>query len=76
MKILKYIYVGVVSLILLVPAFVIFLVRTFAKGIFQLFIELPLRKLVFWILELHEWLTGLAGMKVADPLNFPRIPKI
>ena len=76
MKILKYIYILVVSILLLIPAFLIFMTRVAIKAVVHLLVELPGRKLVFALMSFHEWLLSLVGFSPLDPLRTPRIPKI
>ena len=73
MKILKYAYIAIISLLLLTPAFILWVTRAVVQVVVKFFVEWPLRKLVYYLMLLHEWMLSKVGIRVKNPLDTPRI---
>ena len=75
-KWIKYAYIFLISILLLTPAFCLWLMRTLLQVVVNFTIDWPLRKLVFILMWVHEWLLSKAGFGSKNPLKTIRIPRV
>jgi hypothetical protein len=76
MKLVKYAYIFLISILLLPVAAVLWIGRWVIQVTLTLVVDWPLRKLVFSIMWVHEWLLSKAGLRPVNSLREPRIPRV
>ena len=76
MKIVKYAYIFLISILLLPVAAVLCIGRWLVQVSLTMLVDWPLRKLVFCIMWVHEWLLSKAGLRPVNSLRVPKIPRI
>ena len=76
MKLLKYAYIAIIFILLLPVAAALWICRWLVQVTLTLVVDWPLRKLVFCIMWVHEWLLSKVGLMPVNSLRVPKIPRV